>query len=203
MQALPIDVTVLGCLTDETLYRLSVANRDARFERTKDGELIVMSPTGGETGIRNSLINAALVQWNEHSAPEAGFTFDSNAGFLLPNGAMRAPDAAWVARERWERLSSEERRKFPPLCPDFVVELISESDYMPVPKKKMIEWIENGCRLGWLIDPFTEQAFIYRPDGSVETVSSFGEQLAGDPVLEQLAGDPVLPDFTLALDRLR
>lgn len=114
MQALPIDVSVLGVLTDETLYRLSVANRETRFERTKDGELIVMSPTGGETGNRSILIGAALVQWNERE--QTGIVFDSSTGFLLPSGAMRAPDAVWVTLGRWERLSGEQRRKFPPLC---------------------------------------------------------------------------------------
>ena len=192
MQALTFDVSELGILTDEVLYRLCVANREICFERTQHGELVVMSPTGGKTGHRNSLINAALVNWNERGG--TGIVFDSNTGFNLPNGAMRAPDAAWVDRTRWEELSTEQRKKFPPLCPDFVIELMSESDHAHTAQKKMEEWIENGCRLAWLIDPNEEQAFVYRADGSVQTASSFDEQLDGEAVL---------PGFMLPLDRLR
>ena len=192
MQALTFDVSELGILTDEVLYRLCLANREIRFERTKNGELVIRPPTGGETGARSILIGAALVNWNEEAG--TGIVFDSSTGFKLPSGAMRAPDAAWVALDRWNALSDEERERFPPLCPDFVVELMSKSDYFYPAQKKMEEWIDNGCRLGWLIHPHKEQAFVYRPDGSIQTVSSFDEQLDGEAVL---------PGFKLSLDRLR
>jgi Uma2 family endonuclease len=191
METLTLDVSALAPLTDEALYRLCVSNRELRIERTRDGELIIMPPAGGESSRRNSLVVAALVSWNEKD--HAGIVFDSSGGFLLPNGAMRSPDTAWVARERWERLSAEERRKFPPLCPDFVVELRSESDRLPPLQAKMEEWIENGCRLAWLIDPGQERAYVYRP----------GAELREFPFTTELQGGEVLPGFTLPLERLR
>jgi Uma2 family endonuclease len=191
MDTLTLDVSPLAPLTDEALYRLCVANRELRIERTRDGELIIMTPTGGETSRRNSLIVVALGVWNEQNGN--GLVFDSSGGFLLPSSAMRSPDAAWVARERWERLTAEERRKLPPLCPDFVVELMSESDRLPPLQRKMEEWIENGCRLGWLIDPEGERVYVYRP-GSAPRVVSFTAKLDGEEVLS---------GFTLPLEQLR
>ncbi len=191
METLTLDVSVLAPLTDEALYQLCVTNRELRIERTPDGELIVMSPTGGETGARSLRIQGLLFLWNEQT--RTGIVFDSSTGFVLPNGAMRSPDAAWVARERWEGLSDEERRKFPPLCPDFVVELMSESDRLPPLWAKMEEWIENGCRLAWLIAPALEQAFVYRPGDAPREVS----------FTEVLTGEDVLDGFTLPLEQLR
>ncbi len=191
MEALTIDVSDIGQLTDDALYRLSRANQCVRFERTRHGELIVMSPTGGETGVRNSLINAALVHWNEQSG-RPGAVFDSSSGFRLPDGAMRAAGAAWVARDRWEGLSAKERRGFPPLCPDFVIELISESDDLRAAQAKMAEWIANGCRLAWLIDPVREQVFVYREDGSSAILPSFDAPAKGEALLPGLIG-PLAP----------
>ncbi|MDQ3607061.1 MAG: Uma2 family endonuclease [Gemmatimonadota bacterium] len=191
METLTLDVSVLAPLTDEALYQLCVANRELRIERSRDGELIIRSPAGGESSRRNSLIVLALGMWNE--AAGTGVVFDSSGGFLLPNGAMRAPDAAWVASERWERLSDEERRKFPPLCPDFVVELMSDTDRLPPLREKLQEWIENGCRLAWLIAPALDRAYIYRPGAGPREV----------PFTESLTGDDVLPGFTLPLEKLR
>ncbi len=191
METLTLDVSALAPLTDEALYQLCVSNRELRIERTQDGELIIMPPTGGESSRRNSLIVVALGIWNE--AAGTGVVFDSSGGFLLPNGAMRSPDAAWVARERWERLSAEERRKFPPLCPDFVVELMSESDRLAPLQEKMEEWTRNGCRLAWLIAPALEKAWVYRP----------GERPREVPFSEGLSGEEVLPGFNLPLEPLR
>lgn len=191
METLTLDVSALAPLTDEALYRLCVANRELRIERTRDGELIIMPPTGGESSRRNSLIVTALGVWNERSG--TGIVFDSSGGFLLPDRAMRSPDAAWVAKERWERLSAEERRTFPPLCPDFVVELMSESDRLHALQRKLEEWIENGCRLAWLIDPEAERAYVYRPGDAPREV----------PFTEPLSGGDVLPGFTLPLEPLR
>jgi Uma2 family endonuclease len=151
METLTLDVSALAPLTDEALYRLCASNRELRIERTREGELILMPPAGGESSRRNGLIVAALAGWNQPHG--TGVVFDSSGGFLLPSRAMRSPDAAWVARERWKRLSAEERRRFPPLCPDVVVEPMSETDRLHPLQAKMEEWIENGCRLAWLIDP--------------------------------------------------
>ena len=192
MNALTLNISELGTLTDERLYRLCAANPEMRIERTSRGELVVMTPSGGETSRRNGLLVAALVEWNEEG--RTGIVFDSNGGFLLPRGAMRAPDAAWVAKERWEQLSAAEREKFPPLCPDFMVELRSPTDWLPRAQAKMEEWMENGCRLGWLIDPQDERAYVYRADGTRDVVASF------DGVLN---GENVLAGFTLSLARLR
>lgn len=191
METLTLDVSALAPLTDEALYQLCAANRELRIERTRDGELIVMTPTGGETGARSLRIQGLLFLWNEQA--RTGIVFDSSTGFLLPNGAMRSPDAAWVARERWERLSDEERRKFPPLCPDFVVELMSESDRLPPLQDEMEEWVENGCRLAWLIAPALEQAYVYRPGAGPREL----------PFTEVLSGEEVLAGFTLPLAQLR
>ncbi len=192
MEPLVIDVSELGELTDETLFRLCAANRDIQIERTKEGELIVMSPTGGGTGHRNSAIAYYLESWNRTA--KMGIVFDSSTGFTLKNKAMRAPDASWVTKVRWEQLSDKERKKFPPICPDFLIELMSESDRLGVVQDKMEEWMDNGCRLSWLIDPYSEKAYIYREDGSRDVISSFDEKLSGEDVLT---------GFKLPLDELR
>ena len=170
-------------LTDNQLFELCVANRELRIERTAEGDLIIMPPTGGETSWRNSKINFALVNWARHD--DIGVVFDSSGGFILPNGAMRSPDAAWVRRSRLEKLTPEQKRKFIPLCPDFVVELRSPTDSLRALQAKMQEYITNGAALGWLIDPIARRVSIYRPDKSVETQ----QQPA------TITGDPVLPGF--------
>jgi Uma2 family endonuclease len=192
MEALTLDISELGGLSDEQLFRLCASNRDIRIERTSNGELVLMPPTGGETGWRNSYINAELHNWNRQS--RLGITFDSSTGFSLPNRAMRSADVAWVRRERWEALTQEEREKFPPLCPDFVIELRSKSDRVEVLQEKMQEWIANGCQLGWLIDPANEMVYVYRAGGIVDTVDSFDATISGEDVL---------PGFELELKELR
>lgn len=177
-------------LTDEQFEQLARTNRDVRLERTANGELILMPPTGGETGNRNLEIVTDLGTWNR--ATKLGVAFDSSTGFRLPNGATRSPDAAWVRQERWEALSPEDRKRFPPLCPDFVIELCSESDDWPVLQTKMREYVENGLILGWLIDPKARLVEIYRQGASVEALTSPTE----------LSGEDVLPGFVLDLSRI-
>ena len=138
-------------LTDNQLFELCLANRELQIERTAEGDLIIMPPVGGETGWRNAELTAALVGWAHRDG--TGVAFDSSAGFLLPNGAMRSPDAAWVRRVRLEKLTPEQKRKFIPLCPDFVVEIRSPTDSLRALQAKMQEYITNGAALGWLIDP--------------------------------------------------
>ncbi len=173
--------------TDEQFYQLCQTNRDVRFERTAEGELIVMPPTGGETGKRNGDIFGELWAWNKQQ--KLGIAFDSSTGFKLPNGADRSPDAAWVRLERWEALTPEQRRKFPPLAPDFVVELRSASDELKPLQDKMKEYRDNGVRLGWLIDPQNQQVEIYRLGQEAEMLQS--------PAI--LSGEDVLPGFVLEL----
>lgn len=150
-----------------------------------------MPPTGGETGIRNSDLNAQLVIWNRQT--KLGKVFDSSTEFRLPNGAKRSPDASWVKLERWEALSSNDRKRFPPLCPDFVIELRSETDSLKELRLKMREYQDNGARLGWLIDPQTPLVEIYRPNRDVETINFLFDQLP------TLSGEDVLPGFVLDL----
>ena len=174
-------------LTDNQLFELCVANRELRIERTPEGDLIIMPPVGGETGWRNAELTAALVGWAHRDG--IGVAFDSSAGFLLPNGAMRSPDAAWVRRVRLEKLTPEQKRKFIPLCPDFVVEIRSPTDSLRALQAKMQEYITNGAALGWLIDPIGRRVSIYRPGKPVETLAQ--------PAT--ITGDPVLPGFVFDL----
>jgi Uma2 family endonuclease len=177
---------------DDEFFDFCQANPELKFERTKDGEILVIALTGGRTGIKNSEIIAELIIWNRQA--KAGTVFDSSTGFRLPNGAIRSPDAAWITRERWEALSESEQEKFPPLCPDFVVELKSDSDPLKAAQEKMGEWLENGCRLGWLLDPQGQKAYVYRPGKAAIEWEGF---------TQRLSSEDVLPGFELDLGLLR
>lgn len=186
-------------LTDEQLLHFCEANRDLRIERTSNGNLIIMSPAGAASSSKNAEIIRQLSNWNQQK--KTGVVFDSSGGFTLPSGAVRAPDAAWVAAARWNSLSLDEQKKFPPLCPDFIIELMSESDTLPTAQEKMAEWITNGCTLGWLICPNSsgshpkqETVFIYRTGQTVEAVKGFDKTISGEAVL---------PEFELVLSELR
>lgn len=176
-------------LTQAQFYQLCQANPDFKLERTATGELVVMPPTGGETGKRNLSISGQLWLWNE--AAGLGEAFDSSTGFTLPNSADRSPDAAWVDRSRWQSLTPEAREGFVPLCPDFVIELLSPSDRLKPAQAKMREYIENGCRLGWLLNRKQQEVEIYRPDRSPEVLKQPGA----------LSGEGVLPGFSLSLKK--
>jgi Uma2 family endonuclease len=191
METLTLNVPPAVGLTDEQFYQLCVANEERRLEFTANGELIIMPPTGGESGISNAGLTAKLYNWNEQT--KLGKVFDSSTEFRLPNGAKRCPDASWVLQERWEALPRDERKRFPPLCPDFVVELRSETDSLEQLRSKMGEYRANGARLGWLIDPQTPLVEIYRPAVEVETVNF---SLDEPPIL---SGEDVLPGFVLDL----
>jgi Uma2 family endonuclease len=187
---LPIRVRPASALTDDELFELCARNRDLRIERTTEGELIIMSPTGGESGRRNFELIRQLGAWAHGDGTGVGF--DSSTGFLLPNGAERAPDAAWVRRQRWQALTPEQRRKFVPLCPDFVVELRSPSDDLNALLSKMQEYVACGVRLAWLIDVDAKCAWVYRPDREVELIRD----------ASRLSGELVLPGFVLDLAAL-
>jgi Uma2 family endonuclease len=174
-------------LTDEQFFQLCINNRDLRFERNANGDLIIMPPTGGETENRNAGITAQLWVWNEKN--KLGIVFDSSTGFKLPNNADRSPDAAWIPLEKWNVLTPQQKEKFLPLCPDFVIELRSPSDSLKNLQEKMQEYIENGTRLGWLIDRTSKKVEIYRQGQAVEILDS--------PMT--LSGEEILPDFVLDL----
>ena len=175
---------------DDDLLELASVNPELKFEVTKNGELVIMSPTGGDGGIRNVKISTRLEIWSEQSG--LGVTFDSSTMFALPNGAKRSPDASWVTLEQWNALTQEQRLKFPPLCPDFVVELRSPTDSLKDGQAKMNEYREQGAKLGWLIEPQNKTVYIYRPGENVEVLES--------PT--KLSGENVLPGFELQLARI-
>ncbi|MEB3279496.1 MAG: Uma2 family endonuclease [Lyngbya sp.] len=184
---LPTPLELMIDLSDEQFFDLCQKNRDFKFERTASGVLVIMSPTGGETSNRNIEISYQLQAWSRQN--NLGKAFDSSGGFKLPNGADRSPDASWIESEHWESLTSEQREKFLPLCPDFVVELRSASDRLKTRQDKMKEYRDNGAKLGWLIDPKNKQVEIYRPNQEVE--------IQENP--QSLSGENVLPGFVLDL----
>lgn len=164
--------------------------RDSRIELTRDGDLIIMPPTGGKTGIRNFKLIGKFAAWAEQDGTGQGF--DSSTVFSLPNGAKRSPDLAWVRNERWAALTEEEQERFPPVCPDFVVELRSRSDSLRLAREKMEEYVESGVQLGWLIDPKKKRVYVYRPQTAVEILD--------DP--PTLSGEPLLRGFLLDIRAL-
>jgi len=184
---LPPTLELMIDLTDNQFFELCQKNRDYRFERTSNGELLIMPPTGSDTGNHNGKITQRLFNWADTN--ELGIAFDSSTGFKLPNGADRSPDASWIKIERWNALTPEHQGKFAPICPDFVVELLSASDSLATTQKKMQEYIDNGAKLGWLLNRKNQQVEIYRPAQSVEILQS--------PT--SLSGEDVLPGFILEL----
>ena len=185
--SLPATLELNIDLTDEQFFQLCLNNRDLRFERTATRELIIMPPTGSETGERNADLTYQLRAWSRQN--KLGKSFDSSTGFKLPCGAERSPDASWVKIERWNALTQAEKERFAPLCPDFVVELMSPSDSVEKTRAKMREYMDNGARLGWLINRQQQQVEIYRPHREVEILLS----------PQTLSGEDTLPGFVLDL----
>ncbi|QTA92311.1 Uma2 family endonuclease [Desulfonema magnum] len=177
-------------LTDDQFYDFCQINRELRIEKTDKGDMLIMSPTGGETSRRNSELIIELGNWAKKD--KTGVVFDSSGGFVLPNGATRSPDAAWVTRSRLAGLTRKQKEKFIPLCPDFVIELRSSSDSLSILQEKMQEYMDNGAKLGWLIDPVQKKIFIYRPDRDPECLEN----------PKEISGESVLPKFILALDEI-
>ncbi|MDJ0904245.1 MAG: Uma2 family endonuclease [Xenococcus sp. MO_188.B8] len=190
MVSLPSPLHLGLRITDEQFWQLCHQHHDLQFERTAEGELIIMSPTGGLTSDRNSDINFQLRLWNRNS--KLGKVFDSSGGFKLPNGADRSPDAAWVELSRWNSLTRQQQERFVPLCPDFVIELRSPSDALNNIQNKMQEYLDNGAKLGWLIDPKRQVVEIYRPSKEVEILRS----------PNTIFGEDVLPGFSLDLTEI-
>ncbi|MGF1517938.1 MAG: Uma2 family endonuclease [Nodosilinea sp.] len=188
MTAYTIKLQPALSLSDGQFYQLCATNPDLKFERNAQGDLLIMSPTGGETGNRNVELATEFVLWNRRH--QLGVVFDSSTGFKLPQGGDRSPDVAWVEQSRWDALTPEQRQKFPPLAPDFVLELLSPTDRLSVVQAKMQEYMASGVRLGWLIDPSRHQVEVYRPEQATEVLNH--------PA--RLSGDPVLPGFMLNMD---
>ena len=185
----PVDATLSDALivnlrslrvTHQQFFQLCKDNPELRLELTAQGELIAMSPTGSKTGLRNTVIIRQLAEWAKRDGN--GVTFDSSAGFTLPNGAQRSPDASWLRKARWQALSPEEQESFAPLCPDFVVELRSPSDAVEVVQSKMSEYLDNGAELGWLFDPQTKRVYVYRPGTEVECLENPAKVEGDSPV---------------------
>jgi Uma2 family endonuclease len=187
-----MDTTILKlepaiALSESQFFTLCQQNPDLKIERSGQGELIIMPPTGGETGRKNATLIARLVMWNE--TYNLGVVFDSSSCFRLPKGGDRSPDVSWLKKERWDSLTPEQQRKFPPLCPDFVLELLSPSDNLSFTQAKMQEYQANGVQLAWLLNPQDQQVEIYRLGCPVEILFRPRE----------LSGENVLPNFVLNL----
>ncbi|MCP2731483.1 Uma2 family endonuclease [Limnofasciculus baicalensis] len=187
MTAFTINLNPIVELTDEQFYHLCRVNPDVKFERNAHREIIIMSPTGGETGKRNAKLTTRFCVWNEQT--NLGEVFDSSTCFRLPNGGDRSPDVSWIQKERWERLTSEQKEKFPPIAPDFVLELMSPTDSLKETQDKMKEYMDNQVRLGWLMNRKSRRVEIYRQGKPVEVLSN----------PSQLSGEDVLPGFVLDL----
>jgi Uma2 family endonuclease len=187
---LTVNLPAIKSMTVEQFYEFCLANRDLRIERTASGEVIIMSPAFSDTGNRNFKIALQLGNWAEQDG--TGETFDSSAGFTLPNGATRSPDASWIKLERWNALTEEQKASFAPICPDFVIELRSSSDTLSGLQNKMQEYIDNGASLGLLIDRKNRKVYIYRPEREPEILDN----------PETVSCAPELPGFVLRMAKI-
>ena len=170
---------------DDVFFALCQANETMTLERDANGNIILMPPTGSETGRYNADISGEIWSWNRRT--KLGYVFDSSTGFKLPNSAVRSTDVAWISRERWDTIPETDRQGFAPLCPDFVIEIRSDSDDLKELKEKMEEYRDNGCRLGWLIDRAGKQVFIYRKNGSIDLKKETGVYLSDEETLSELS----------------
>jgi Uma2 family endonuclease len=182
-----LDLSSVIRLSDDDLLKICAANPDLRIERNASGQLEIMSPSGSSSSACEAEFVGALHAWNKLQG--TGIVFTASGGFRLPNGAVRAADAAWVRLRGWNALKTEQQDKFAPIVPEFVVEVRSPSDRLPALRRKVEEWIRSGCRLAWLIDPIEQKATVYRADGTVE-------ERRMDSVL---SGEDVLPGFSFDL----
>lgn len=182
MESLVLTFPPEAQLSDDEFFEFCAANDPLRIERNHKGQIVIMSPSGSKTGNTHFKIYSALAYWYDQNEA-LGYIFDSSAGFKLPDHSVLAPDAAFIAKERWEGLTEEEQRKFAPLTPDFIIEVRSESDSMPQLMSKMEDWIRNGCRLAWLIDPIDKRAHVYKPGQSTLVINDFSANLSGEDVL--------------------
>lgn len=173
-------------LDDDQFFQLAQLNRDLRMERTAKGELVIIPPTEWETGDRNSEIGMQLRAWAKKIG--GGRVVDSSTGYRMPNSAIRSPDASWVSQKRLEEILPQQRKKYLPLCPDFVVELKSPTDNLADLQEKMQEWIDNGAQLAWLIEPESKRVYVYRPNANIEILENTNS-ISGEPLLENFVLD--------------
>ncbi|NEQ41976.1 MAG: Uma2 family endonuclease [Okeania sp. SIO3I5] len=190
MTNLTIEIDSIIDLTDEQFFQLCQINKEIRFERNAKGDLIIVPLMGGETGIINAEISGNLGMWNRET--KLGICFSSSLGCQLPNGAVRSPSCSWIPIEKWNNLTPEQREKFLPFCPDFLVELMSPDDSLSDTREKMKEYLENGMKLGWLINRKSQQVEIYRAGKKVEILDS----------PETLSGKDILPGFILDMTKI-
>lgn len=177
-------------MNDDEFFEFCQRNKKMRIEMDKHGAITIMPPTGSETGKRNFKLAVKFGNWVEKDGTGEGF--DSSTGFRLPNGAKRSPDLSWMTLKKWSAISAAKRKKFAPVCPDFVVELRSETDSLRKLQNKMREYIENGASLGWLIDATTRKIYVYRPNTEVKTLENPNE----------ISGEPLLQGFVLNLKEI-
>ncbi|AFZ46330.1 protein of unknown function DUF820 [Cyanobacterium stanieri PCC 7202] len=187
MNAYTINFDSIFTITDKQFYQLCTNNPELVLERNRKGELIIMSPTGGETGKKNAELIVEFGIWNRQK--KLGYIFDSSTCFRLPMGSNRSPDVAYIKKERWDKLTEEEKIKFPPIAPDFVLELMSNTDSLKMLQEKMAEYMESGVKLGWLINPDKKEVEIYRQGKEKKILSN----------PNSLSGEEILPDFVLDL----
>lgn len=172
--------SITGRMTDEEFFRFCLENKDLRIERNSNMEIIIMSPVSSLSGLHSSEIFFQLASWSRKDG--RGLAFDSSTGFTLPDRSVLSPDASWMLTEKWNRLTREDQDRFAPVCPDFVIEVVSKTDDVEYLKQKMATWIKNGAKLAWLIDPINKMAFIYRPSKQEEKLKNFTKMIGEDRV---------------------
>ncbi|MEQ8714367.1 MAG: Uma2 family endonuclease [Cyclobacteriaceae bacterium] len=168
-------------LTDDQLFELCSSNKESKIERDKHGNIIIMSPAGGQSSIINAAITAVFFNWNQQT--KQGVVFDSSGGFILKDGSMRSADVSWVSNERWKGLSEDQKEKFPPLAPDFIIEIRSRTDQIQTLQDKMKHWMDNGVSLGWLVDPVDKKVWIYSRGKVESTIDSFKCKISASKVV--------------------
>jgi Uma2 family endonuclease len=178
MDAFVLKDSVTGNMSDAEFFKFCMENPQLRIERNSNLEIIIMSPVSSKSSLYSSGVHAQLFHWN--SPAMHGVVFDSSAGFTLRDRSVLSPDASWLSKDKWNRLSEEDQNRFAPVCPEFVIEVRSKSDYLLVLKKKMKIWLSNGAQLAWLIDPIEKMTYVYRTDGSEETIQGFDKKITGE-----------------------
>jgi Uma2 family endonuclease len=189
---LPIKGDLSDSMSEQEFFDFCQQNDLWRIERDENKQIIIMPPTNANTGNQNLELSFQLELWNRKN--KTGISFDSSTGFTLPDGSVRSPDASWLAIEKWNQLSNKEKNQFAHICPDFVIELKSNSDNLKSLTSKMGKWIKNGCSLALLINPEDKTVSIYRKDGTIDKVTGFDKTISGEDVL---------PGFELDLSILK
>jgi Uma2 family endonuclease len=184
---IPLELPAQENMTEEEFFRFCAANKHIKIERDENKQILIMPPAGLESDNQSFSIALELGKWN--TAAHTGICFGSSAGFTLPDSSVRSPDAAWVSKEKWDALPEKEKKVFGHLTPDFIAEVMSPSDNFQQMQDKMLKWIKNGVRLGWLIYPEKQLTYIYRGDGTVTKVTGFDNTLSGEDVLEDFSFD--------------